>query len=99
MEEIWTEIDSQLNANKGPIEGMNASYSFDLSGEDGGMYGLKFSDGEAETFRSDPGDVDCALKMSVADFKKLLSRQLEFHGRFHDGEAESERQYRARAET
>ena len=50
MEEIWTEIDSQLNANKEPIEGMTASYSFDLSGEDGGMYGLKFTDGEAEIF-------------------------------------------------
>jgi putative sterol carrier protein len=85
MEEIWTEIESQLNANKGPIEGMTASYSFNLSGEDGGMYGLKFTDGEAETFRSDPGDVDCALKMSVADFKKLLSGNLNSTGAFMMG--------------
>ncbi len=76
MEEVWNEIDSQLNADKEPIEGINASYSFDLSGEDGGMYGLKFSNGEAKTFRSDPGVVDCALRMSVADFKKLLGGNL-----------------------
>lgn len=85
MEEIWTEIDSQLNANKGPIEGLTASYSFNLSGEDGGMYGLKFTDGEAETFHSDPGDVDCALKMNVADFKKLLSGNLNSTGAFMMG--------------
>ena len=76
MEEIWDEIDSQLNANKEPFEGINTTYSFDLSGEDGGMFGMKFSGGEAQTFRSDPGEVDCALKMSVADFKKLLAGNL-----------------------
>ncbi|MGN7387186.1 SCP2 sterol-binding domain-containing protein [Sporosarcina sp. SAFN-015] len=85
MEEIWTEIDSQLSANKGPIEGMNASYSFDLAGEDGGMYGLKFADGEAETIHGDPGDVDCALKMSVGDFKKLLEGNLNSTAAFMMG--------------
>ncbi|HEX5564838.1 MAG TPA: SCP2 sterol-binding domain-containing protein [Sporosarcina sp.] len=85
MEQIWTEIDAQLGANKGPIEGMNASYSFDLSGEDGGMYGLKFADGEAETFRGDPGEVDCTLKMSVGDFKKLLGGNLNSTAAFMMG--------------
>ncbi|MFC5604143.1 SCP2 sterol-binding domain-containing protein [Sporosarcina koreensis] len=85
MEQIWTEIDAQLGANNGPVEGMNASYSFDLSGEDGGMYGLKFAGGEAETFRGDPGEVDCALKMSVGDFKKLLGGNLNSTAAFMMG--------------
>lgn len=85
MEEIWTEIDAQLNANKGPIEGMNASYSFDLTGEDGGMYGLNFANGDAETFLRDPGEVDCALKMSVGDFKKLLAGNLNSTAAFMMG--------------
>lgn len=85
MEEIWNEIDVQLSENKSPIESMNAAYSFDLTGEDGGMYGLKFSSGEAESFRGDPGEVDCALKMSVGDFKKLLSGDLNSTAAFMMG--------------
>jgi putative sterol carrier protein len=85
MEEIWNEIDAQLSTNKSPIENMNASYSFDLTGEDGGLYGLKFSGGEAETFRADPGEVDCALKMSVGDFKKLLAGDLNSTAAFMMG--------------
>ncbi|WP_060208538.1 SCP2 sterol-binding domain-containing protein [Sporosarcina koreensis] len=85
MEQIWTEIDAQLSADNGPIEGLNASYSFDLTGQDGGMYGLKFANGEAETYRGDPGEVDCALKMSVTDFKKLLGGNLNSTAAFMMG--------------
>lgn len=76
MEEIWHEINLKLNAEPTPIIGMDTSYSFDLSGEDGGMFGLKIADGKAETIIGDPGDVDCALAMSVKDFKKLLGGNL-----------------------
>ncbi|CAM3264488.1 SCP2 sterol-binding domain-containing protein [Filibacter tadaridae] len=76
MESIWNEIDAQLNGNPEPIAKMNTSYSFDLSGEDGGMFGLKLSEGKAETIMGDPGEVECALKMSVKDFKKLLAGNL-----------------------
>lgn len=85
MEQIWTEIDAKLSADNGPIAGLNASYSFDLAGEDGGMYGLKFADGEAKIFRGDPGEVDCALKMSVTDFKKLLGGNLNSTAAFMMG--------------
>lgn len=76
MDDVWKEIDTQLNGNPGPIEGMNTTYSFDLTGDDGGHFGLKFADGKAETIQGEPEDVDCALKMSVSDFKKLLGGNL-----------------------
>lgn len=76
MEEIWHEINLKLNAEPTPITGMNTTYSFDLSGEDGGMFGLNIADGKAETILGNPGDVDCALIMSVKDFKKLLAGNL-----------------------
>lgn len=76
MEAIWNEIDAKLNGEPKPIEGMNTIYSFDLSGDDGGIFGLKISDGKAETIIGNPGEADCTLSMSVQDFKELLGGNL-----------------------
>lgn len=76
MATIWNEIHTKLNEEPEPIEGMNTTYSFDLSGDDGGLFGLAIADGKAETSSGDPGEVDCALSMSVKDFKKLLAGNL-----------------------
>lgn len=76
MEEIWNTIYVELNNDPAPIEGMNTTYSFELSGEDGGIFGLKIADEKAETIMGNPGEVDCALSMSVKDFKKLLDGNL-----------------------
>ncbi|MFD1926825.1 SCP2 sterol-binding domain-containing protein [Sporosarcina siberiensis] len=76
MTAIWNEINSKLNEEPGPIEEIHTSYSFDLSGDDGGLFGLRIADGKAETLIGDPGEVDCALSMSVKDFKKLLAGNL-----------------------
>ncbi|MDW0116893.1 SCP2 sterol-binding domain-containing protein [Sporosarcina thermotolerans] len=85
MEEIWTEIDNQLNENRGPIEEMNTTYSLELTGDEGGVYGLKFADGQAEIINGDPGEVDCSLKMRVGDFKKLLAGNLNSTASFMMG--------------
>ena len=85
MTDVWHEIDVKLNEEPGPIEGMKYSYSFDLSGEDGGLFGLELTDGKAETITGDPGEVDCALTMSVKDFKKLLAGNLNSTAAFMMG--------------
>ena len=76
MEVIWHEINLKLNEEPAPLIGMNTTYSFDLSGEDGGMFGLKIGDGKAQIIIGVPSEVDCALSMSVKDFKKLLGGNL-----------------------
>lgn len=76
IEAIWHEIDTQLNEQPDPIEGLQIIYSFNLSGDDGGLFGLKLADGKAETIQGDPGEADCTLSMSVTDFKKLLAGNL-----------------------
>ncbi len=85
MTDVWQEIDRKLNSEPKPIEGLNLSYSFDLSGEDGGLFGLTLSDGKAETITGDPGEVDCTLTMSVKDFKKLLAGNLNSTASFMMG--------------
>ncbi|WP_336822335.1 SCP2 sterol-binding domain-containing protein [Sporosarcina sp. USHLN248] len=83
--EIWTLIDTTLNGNPGPIQGMNTTYSLNLSGDDGGSFGLIFKDGKAETLSGEIADADCALTMSVKDFKKLLAGKLNSTGAFMMG--------------
>lgn len=73
---IWDEIDIRINSKRGPIEGIIATYSFYLSGNDGGTYGLKIADSKAKIITGDPGEADCTLSMSVKDFKKLLTGNL-----------------------
>ncbi len=76
MENLWQEIQVQLNHHPEPIKGMTTTYAFNLSGDDGGLFGLKIVDGKAETIQGDPGENDCALSLSVKDFKKLLTGNL-----------------------
>lgn len=76
MEAIWHEINAQLNEKPEPIEDLQITYSFNLSGDDGGLFGLKLADGKAETLQGDLGEADCTLSMSVKDFKKLLAGNL-----------------------
>lgn len=85
MTTIWLKIDEKLNGEPGPIKGMTVTYSFNLSGEDGGLYGLSLADGKAVTITGDPGEVDCALTMSVKDFKKLLAGNLNSTAAFMMG--------------
>ena len=85
MTAIWLEIDEKLNAEPGPIIGMTVTYSFNLSGEDGGLYGLTLADGKAVTIIGDPSEVDCALTMSVSDFKELLAGNLNSTAAFMMG--------------
>lgn len=76
MQEIREKIEQKLNDDPKPIGGMTNTYSFNLTGDDGGLFGLKITDSKAETMEGDMGEVDCALSLSVKDFKKLLTGNL-----------------------
>ena len=89
MAEIWTEIEKRLDEERGPIEGMNAVYRLELSGNDGGLFGLIFKDGRAEIVKEDPGEAACELKMSVDDFKKLLAGNLNTTAAFMMGKVKA----------
>lgn len=85
MVAIWQNIDERLNDEPDPIKDMNITYSFTLTGVDGGLFGLKLEDGKAQTVAEDPGEVDCALTMSDTDFKKLLAGNLNSTAAFMMG--------------
>ena len=76
VETIWIEIEKRLKENPEHYQGMNTTYAFNLSGEEGGEFGLKFADGHAETIIGMIDQADCTLSLSVKDFKKLLEGNL-----------------------
>lgn len=57
-------------------KGVTASYLFDLSGDGGGTWHIKLTDG---AFEAGTGPVDaptCTIKMAAADYVKLVNGQL-----------------------
>lgn len=76
MEETWALIEKTMKESPEHIKGMETSYAFDLSGEEGGQFGLSIKDGTVVVSSGQLPEADCTLKMSVKDFKKLLAGNL-----------------------
>ncbi|PKR83778.1 SCP2 sterol-binding domain-containing protein [Heyndrickxia camelliae] len=83
--EIWKEVEHLLNANRTPFQDMNVVYQFELSGDDGGIYQLVFSDGLAKVLFEELKEPQCTLKMKVSDFKKFLQGKINSTAAFMMG--------------
>ncbi len=59
VDDILEAIDTRLNEEPEPYQGMNTTYSFNLSCEDGGQFGLIFSNGHVETIVGVLDEADC----------------------------------------
>ncbi len=76
LQQTWEEIEQQLNDNSAPIQGLNVSYGFNLSGNEAGDYVLTFADNQASVTAKETDTADCTLNMKVEDFYKLLAGKL-----------------------
>ena len=76
LEEIWQEIDRRANERPELLKEMNATYSFHITGDDSGKYGLIFKDSSAQVVPGGVEDADCTLTMHIDHFKKLIQGNL-----------------------
>ncbi|WP_462408735.1 SCP2 sterol-binding domain-containing protein [Neobacillus sp. Marseille-QA0830] len=76
LAELFNKIEETLNENSGPIEGFTASYLFDITGDDGGQYQLRFQDGKASVEAGADTPADCTLSMSLASFHDFMLGKL-----------------------
>lgn len=76
LQHTWEEIERQLNDDSAPIQGLNVSYGFNLSGDETGKYVLVFADNQASVTAKETDEADCTLTMKVDDFYKLLAGKL-----------------------
>ncbi|WP_025785966.1 SCP2 sterol-binding domain-containing protein [Sporosarcina sp. D27] len=76
LQQTWKEIERQLNDNSAPIQGLDVSYGFNLSGDEARNYVLVFADNKASVLTKETDEADCTLTMKVEDFYKLLAGKL-----------------------
>jgi len=83
--EIFTEINSRLEANPSKIAGMNAAYAFDLSGDDGGAYHITLKDGSGEAGPGAAENPNITISMKDTDFVDLATGKLDGTAAFMSG--------------
>ncbi|QQZ09770.1 SCP2 sterol-binding domain-containing protein [Heyndrickxia vini] len=85
VEEIWMDIEKLMKDNPQPYKDLNVVYQFDLSGEDGGVFQLVFSNETVRVLREDFEEPSCTLQMKVSDFKKFLQGKMNSTAAFMMG--------------
>jgi putative sterol carrier protein len=83
--EIFTEINSRLEANPSKITGMNAAYAFDLNGDGGGPYHITLADGKGEAGPGAPENPNITISMKDTDFVDLATGKLDGTAAFMSG--------------
>jgi putative sterol carrier protein len=75
--DVFTEINSRLEANPAKAANMNAVYQFDLSGDDGGQYHIVLKDGKGEAGAGAPESPNITITMAANDFVDLSTGKLD----------------------
>ncbi|MDA8351840.1 MAG: SCP2 sterol-binding domain-containing protein [Firmicutes bacterium] len=83
--QVFAEIESRLQEDPKPIEGMDTVYQFDLSGEEQEVFQLQLSQGSAKAEQGTPHEADCTIQMKAEDFKEMLLGNLNPTAAFMSG--------------
>jgi putative sterol carrier protein len=75
--DVFTEINTRLEANPAKAASMNAVYQFDLTGDDGGQYHIILKDGKGEAGPGAPENPNITITMAANDFVDLSSGKLD----------------------
>ncbi len=74
--EFFTKKGEQLAANPDALKGINATYQFNLSGDDGGEWTIALTDDNSEVRSGPCDDAQCTISMSAADFMAMIGGSL-----------------------
>lgn len=83
--EIFTEINSRLQADPAKAAGITAAYAFDLSGDEGGPFHIVLGDGKGEAGAGAPENPGVTISMKDADFVDLATGKLDGTAAFMSG--------------
>lgn len=83
--EVFTEINSRLEANPAKTAGLNAAYAFDLSGDEGGDYHIVLRDGSGEAGPGAPENPNITISMKDTDLVDLATGKLDGTAAFMGG--------------
>jgi len=66
----------QLQGAAGALDGINATYQFKLSGDDGGNWVIELSDDNKEVREGEEDDAQCVISMTATDFMAMIGGSL-----------------------
>jgi len=74
--EFFTKKGEQLAANPDALKGINATYQFNLSGDDGGAWTIALTDDVSEVRTGETEDAQCTIAMTSEDFMAMIGGSL-----------------------
>ncbi len=77
IDEVFTEMEGRLKEHPDKVQGMNAIYQFDLTGDGGGERWVKLQDGAGEFGTGQSEDPNITITMAAADFLELVDGKLD----------------------
>ncbi|MDV2580764.1 SCP2 sterol-binding domain-containing protein [Alkalibacillus haloalkaliphilus] len=85
IEEKLKTLVTKMNEDSSGLNGLQATYSFDITDEDHLEWGVKVSPEQVELSESLLEDADCLLRMNASNFEKLLDGSLNATSAFMMG--------------
>jgi len=85
LKEILVELQNKFNADPAGIEGLNATYLFELTGDQAAQFHVVFANGTALVNEGGAGDANITVTMDADDFKAVASGQLNAMAAFMSG--------------
>lgn len=74
---VFDEMEQRLKADPSKTKGMNATYAFDLAGEEPGQYHVKVNDGSTEFGQGIPENPNITIGMKSEDFVQLAHGKMD----------------------
>ncbi|MGB9903235.1 MAG: SCP2 sterol-binding domain-containing protein [Desulfotomaculales bacterium] len=84
LKEIFAEMKDKV-ASPPAMQGITAVYQFVLTGEDGGNYYVKFTDGAGEIAEGTAENPSITITMEASDFKDMVAGKLNAMSAFMGG--------------
>jgi putative sterol carrier protein len=74
--EFFAEKAAQIAGGAGKLDGINATYQFNLSGDGGGAWVIQLSPEKKEVRDGEDASAQCVISMSAADFMAMIKGAL-----------------------
>ncbi len=74
--EFFTKKGEQLAANPGSLSAINATYQFNLSGDDGGSWVIALTEEAQEVREGEAETAQCTISMKAEDFMAMIGGDL-----------------------
>ncbi len=77
VDEVFAKMETRLKSDPSKVQGMNATYQFDLTGEGGKEKWVKLADGSGEMGDGQAENPNITITMAATDFFELVDGKLD----------------------